>query len=76
MHWWVPNDSKCIDRTDTLSVAMAANSISHMETGMEVGNSMGVLHPEVYSFQYCLKQVTWRGPEEWVSIQSVKLLGV
>ena len=47
-----------------------------METGMEVGNSMGVLNPEVYSFQYCLKQVTWRGPEERVSIQSVKLLGV
>ena len=37
---------------------MAANNISHMETGMEVGNSMGVLNPEVYSFQYCLKQVT------------------
>lgn len=76
MHWWVPNDSKCIDRTDTLSVAIAANNISHMVTGMVVENSMGVLNPEVYSFQCCLKQVTHRGPEEWVSIQSVKLLGV
>ena len=46
---------------------MASNNISHMETGMEVGNSMGVLHPEVYSFQYCLKQVTHRGPEEFLS---------
>lgn len=76
MHWWVPNDSKCIDRTDTLSVAIAANNISHMETGMVVENSIGVLNPEVYSFQYFLKQVTHRGPEEWVSIQFVKLLGV
>ena len=46
---------------------MAANSISHMETGIIVENSMGILHPEVYSFQYCLKQVTHRGPEEFLS---------
>ena len=45
MHWWVP-------RTDTLSVAITANNISHMETGMVVENSIGVLNPEVYSFQY------------------------
>ena len=31
---------------------------------MVVENSMGVLNPEVYSLQYCLKQVTLRGPEE------------
>ena len=55
MHWWVPNDSKCIDRIDTLSVAIAANNTSHMVTGMVVENSMGVLNPEVYSFQCCLK---------------------
>ena len=46
------NDPKRIDTINTLSVAMVANNIGCVETGIVAGNSMGVLHRAVINHKF------------------------